>query len=192
MQPRVLPLLFTLALAWAAQGQTPPIAGTTAFALVKEGDKVVARQAKDRITEIRSDRSTTDLTPDTWYIDYFDPTAAFKMTEVKFVAGKVEGITHPKHWWDSLTGGKQLEWKKLKINSDRALAIATKETALKSLHLQAVQFWLDRAATGSTWKVRFWGSPLDKPEQTAEIGDVYLSGRTGEIIKDDLRVKSGD
>jgi len=164
----------------------------TAFALVKEGDKVIAPQAKNRITQIRSEKSIGGLLPDVWHIAYFDPTAAFKTTEVTFVAGKVTEIKRPKHLLDSLTGARQLDWKKLKINSDRALAIALKEPLLKKLHLRATQFWLERTAIGSTWKIRFWAARLGKLDQTVEIGDLYLSGKTGEVLKTDLHTQNAD
>jgi hypothetical protein len=164
----------------------------TAFALVKEGDKVIPPQAKDKITHIHSEKSTGSLAPDVWHIDYYDPTAAFKVTEVTFVAGKVQEITRPKHLFNSLTGVKQLDWKKLKINSDRALAIALKEPLLNKLHLRATQFWLERTATGATWKIRFWAARQGEPLQTVEIGDLYLSAKTGEILKTDLHTQRAD
>ena len=164
----------------------------TAFALVKEGDKVIAPQAKDRITQIHSEKSSGSLLPDVWHIAYFDPTALFKTTEVTFVAGKVTEIKRPKRLFGSLTGTKQLDWKKLKVNSDRALAIALKEPLLKNLHLRAAQFWLERTAMGSTWKIRFWAARRGKPDQTVEIGDLYLSGKTGEVLKTDLRTQNAD
>jgi hypothetical protein len=173
-----------------AADQSAFAAGLSAFALVKEGDKVIPPQAKDRITQIHSEKSTGNLAPEVWHIDYFDPTAAFKTTEVTFVAGKVREITRPKHLFATVTGTKQLDWRNLKINSDRALAIALKEPALKNLHLQATQFWLERTTIGSTWKIRFWADRLGKPGESVKIGDLYLSSKTGEILKNDLRIRN--
>jgi hypothetical protein len=192
MKSRLYSTLALLALALGAPGPSLSAAQMTAFALVKEGDKVIPPLAKDRITQIHSEKSIGSLAPDVWHIAYYDPTAAFKTTEVTFVAGKVKEITRPKHLFDSLTGARQLDWKKLKVNSDRALAIALKEPLLKKLHLRATQFWLERTATGSTWKIRFWAARLGKPDQTVEIGDLYLSAKTGEILKTDLHIQNAD
>ncbi len=192
MKSRLSSILALLALALGGPGQSLSAAQVTAFALVKEGDKVIPPQAKNRIMQMHSEKSTGSLAPNAWHIDYFDPTAAFKTMEVTFVAGKVTEITRPRHLFNSLTGAKPLDWKKLKINSDHALAIALKEPMLKKLHLRATQFWLERTAIASTWKIRFWSARLGKPDQTVEIGDLYLSGKTGEILKNDLHTQGAD
>jgi hypothetical protein len=192
MKSRLYSSVALLALALGAPGQSSSTAQMTAFALVKEGDKVISPQAKDKITQIYSEKSTNTLAPDVWHIDYFDPTSAFKATEVTFVAGKVTEITRPKRVLDAFTGNKQLDWKKLKVNSDRALAIALKEPMLNNLHLQATQFWLERTSIGPNWKIRFWAARPGKPDQTAQIGDLYLSSKTGEILKNDLHTQGAD
>jgi hypothetical protein len=192
MKSRLFSTLALLALALGGPGQSSSASQMTAFALVKEGDKVISPQAKDRIMQIHSEKSAGSLAPDVWHIEYYDPTAAFKTTEVTFVAGKVTEIKRPRHLFDSLAGARQLDWKKLKVNSDRALAIAMKEPLLKKLHLRATQFWLERTAIGSTWKIRFWAARLGKPDQTVEIGDLYLSSTTGKILKTDLHTQNAD
>ena len=98
------------------------------------------------------------------------------MTEVK----------HPKGLAETFTGTRQLSWRKLKIDSDRALEIALKDPDLKKLDLQAAQFWLERTVIGASWKIRFWITRLGKPGQLAEIGDLYISTTTGEVLKDEL------
>ena len=192
MKSRLLSPLATLALLLGASSQGLFAAGATAFDLAKEGDKVIPQQARDKITQIHSEKSTGTLVPDVWCIDYFDPTAAFKTTEVLFVGGKVKEITRPKRLFESFTGTRQLDWRKLKINSDRALAIALREPLLKNLHLRATQFWLERTPIGATWKIRFWASRQGKPDQTVEIGDLFLSAKTAEIIKTNLHTQKAD
>ncbi|MGD0814218.1 MAG: hypothetical protein ABSA83_11485 [Verrucomicrobiota bacterium] len=192
MNLRLHSTLAILALLLGTSSHGLSAAGVTAFDLAKEGDKVIPAQARDKITQMRSEKSTSTLAPDVWYIDYFDPTAAFKTTEVQFVAGKVKRITRPKRLFDSFTGTRQLDWRKLKINSDRALAIALKEPLLKNLHLRASQFWLERTPMGAAWKIRFWASRQGKPDQTVEIGDLSLSAKTADIIKTDLHTRDAD
>jgi hypothetical protein len=178
--------LAVLALALGAPAQSPPATNMTAFALVKEGDNFVVPQAKHRITQIHSEQSNGSLIPDVWYVEYYDPTTAFKRTEVKFIAGKMAEVKQPKHLLDSFSGTKQLSWKKLKVDSDHALAIALKEPQLKKLELQAAQFWLEGTVVGSSWRIRFWTTRLGKPGQLSEVGDLYISSGTGEVLKKDL------
>ena len=61
----------------------------TAFDLIKEGNRYVGEQAKDRIVQIRSEKSIGTLTPNIWYVVFYDPTASLKAVEVKFGAGKM-------------------------------------------------------------------------------------------------------
>jgi hypothetical protein len=186
MKSRFYSCLAALALAHGAAGQTPPPAKMTAFALARAGDKFIDPKARDRITQIHSEKSTGGLVPDIWYVEYFDPTASFKRTEVKFVGGKKAEIKQPRHLLDAFSGTKQLSWKKLKFDSDRALAIAVQEPLLKKLDLQAAQYWLERTTIGSSWKIRFWTTRLGKPGELSEVGDIYISSGTGAVLKKDL------
>lgn len=188
MNWRLISTLALITLAFSSRAQmTTNSARLTAFALVKEGNQYLLARDKNRVTEIRSEISSNGLTPDVWYIDFFDSTTAFKSTEVKFVSGKVVGVTHPKHVLTAFQGNKQMEWKRMKIDSDRALSIALKEPELKNLDIQAVQFSLDREALGSTWKIRFWTPRLGKPGQASPIGEIHISGVSGEIFKKKFR-----
>ncbi|HTL17277.1 MAG TPA: hypothetical protein VL793_08570, partial [Patescibacteria group bacterium] len=40
----------------------------TAFELIKEGNRYVGEQAKDRIVQIRSEKSVGTMTPNIWYV----------------------------------------------------------------------------------------------------------------------------
>lgn len=160
----------------------------TALALVKEGDKVVAAPARDKIAEIHSEKSDGSLSPNVWHIGYFDTTAPFKRTELKFVDGKVESVERPVRILDSFHGSKPLDWKKVKIDSDRALAIALKTPAMKGAHPSSAQFSLNRTPTGSIWRIHFWAAKVGTPDQTVDLGEIQISGKTGEVLKTDLRL----
>lgn len=158
----------------------------TALAVAKIGDKLIPSHAKDKVIQIYSERSENGLAPDVWYVEYYDPTVAFKKTQLKFVRGKVVETTHPKHVLDTFSGTKQLNWRKLKIDSDKALSIALKDPLLKHLDLQAAQYWLQLSSVGPTWKLRFWMPQLSKPGKLNQIGDVYILSQTGEILREEL------
>ncbi len=81
---------------------------------------------------------------------------------------------------------------KLKVDSDRALAVALKEPLLTKLDLKATQFWLEHTDLGPAWKIRFWAAKLSKPEHMVDICDVVVSTESGQVVKDALHPNSVD
>ncbi|MGD0261452.1 MAG: hypothetical protein ABSD29_16680 [Verrucomicrobiota bacterium] len=181
-------LCFSLLGAWVAGGAEP-----TAFELIKEGNRSLGEQSKDKVLEIHSDKSVASLTPNIWYVVYFDPDATSKRAEVKFGAGRQMGI---KHNWRPLGGGgsvdKLLDLKKLKIDSDHAIKIATAEHLLDKLTIKASQLWLENSGAAPIWKVRLWAAKLNKPDATVDIGEIFISAESGEVVKSDLRINKVD
>src|SRR5438046_660383 len=76
----------------------------TAFDLIKEGNKHVGEDSKDKVVQIRSEQSVGSLTPNIWYIVYYDPDATFKATEVKFGGGKKMSVKRPMRMLEPITG----------------------------------------------------------------------------------------
>jgi hypothetical protein len=166
---------------------------STAFDLVKEGDKYVGQQAKDRIVQIRSEKSVGSLMPSIWYVVYYDPTATLKATEVKFGGGRMMDVKRPLRLLEPMTGGdKTLERKKLKVDSDRALATALKEPLLAGLNLKATQFWLEHGDHSPVWRIRFWAAKLGDPNKMADIGEIVISSANGKVVRSGLHPKSVD
>jgi len=165
----------------------------TAFTLIKEGDKYVGEQSKDKVVQIRSEKSVASLVPEVWYVVYYDPTATLKAMEVKFGAGKMLAVKRPLRLLEPVTGAdRQMDADKLKTDSDQALAIAKKEPMLDNLQLKATQFWLQHSETGPVWKIRFWAAKLSNPNHMADIGDLYVAADTGQIVRNDLHIHSID
>jgi hypothetical protein len=184
--------IFAVGLVLGAFNQSAA-ADPTAFDLVKQGDKFVGEQARDKIVQIRSEKSIGSLTPNIWYVVYFDPTATLKATEVKFGGGRMMEVKRPLRLLEPVTGGdKTLNSKKLKIDSDRALAIAMKEPLLNGLTLKATQFWLEHGDHSPVWKIRLWAAKLGKPNAMADIGEVVISCANGEVVRTSLHPKSVD
>ena len=177
-------LCFLVLGTWMARGADP-----TAFELIKEGNRFLGEQSKDKVLEIRSDKSVTGLTPSIWYVVYFDPDAKSKRAELKFGAGRQMGI---KRNWRPFGGGgsadKILELKKLKIDSDKAIKIATAEPLLAKFTIKATQLWLENSGATPVWKVRLWAAKLSKPDESADIGEILISAETGEVVKSDLHI----
>jgi len=165
----------------------------TAFDLIKDGNQYVGIQSKEKVVQVRSEKSIGTLTPNIWFIVYYDPDATFKATEVKFGAGKKLHVGRP---WRVIERGmgedKVLENSKLKTDSDRAIKIASSEPLLKSLRLRATQLWLQRGDEGPVWKVRLWAAKLQNPTADVNIGDVYISTADGKVIRTDLHINRVD
>jgi hypothetical protein len=174
-------------------GQRVRAAEPTAFDLVKEGNHYVSDEAKDKLVRIHSEKSVGSLTPNIWYIVYYDKDATFKSVEVKFGAGKKLDVKRPMSLFERMSGDdKPLERKDLKIDSDKALATAEKEPLLEKLTLKASQMWLDRRDGAPVWKVRLWAAKLRHPNDQAEIGDVYISAEDGKVVERDLHINRVD
>ena len=141
-------LFLSLAVAalWAGAVQA---GDPTAFDLVKAGDQYVGVQSKDKVVQIRSDKSIATLTPNIWHVVYYDPDATFKATEVKFGAGEKLDMSRPWRMLEMATDDHGvLDKTKLKIDSDRAIKIATAQPLLKNLTLKATQLWLEHGDSG--------------------------------------------
>jgi hypothetical protein len=182
-------LCFSLLSAWAASGAEP-----TAFELIKEGNRSLGEQSKDKVLDIHSDKSIASLTPNIWYVAYFDPDAPKKRVEVKFGAGRQMGV---KRGMPSPFGGggsldKVLDIKKLKFDSDHAIKTATAEPLLAKLTLKATQLWLENSGGTPVWKVHLWAAKLKKPDASADIGEIFISAESGAVVKSDLRINKVD
>ena len=185
-------LFLTAALACAvARGA---LAGDpTALELAKLGNQYVGVQSKDKVVEIRSEKSIASLTPNIWYVVYYDPDATFKAVEVKFGAGQKLDVSHPGRVLERFTDErKELDKTKLKVDSDRAIQIATSQPLLKNLTLKATQLWLEHGDQGPQWRVKLWAAKLKDPNDDADIGIVILSATDGSIIQTDLHPNSVD
>lgn len=164
----------------------------TAFQLFTEGNKYLGEQSKGKVVQARSEKSIAGLVPNVWRIVYYDPDTTFKAQEIKFGAGKKLDQSRPWRMIETVTGDKVLPAEKLKVDSDEAIKIATKEPLLEKLKLLATQLWLDRGEENPTWKVRIWAEKLRSPGHDADIGDVYIDAKTGKVIRTDLHINRVD
>ena len=188
---------FILGTAWPAASAEP-----SAFDLIKEGNRYVGEQSKDKIVQIRSEKSVGSLKPNIWYVVYYDPTATLKATEVKFGAGKMMSVKRPMRLLEPVTGGNvALERDKLKVDSEQAANTALKEPLLQNLKMTATQLKLEPAGAGTlgdsgagqpVWKVRLWAAKLRNPSRDADVGEVWISASDGKVVKNDLHINRVD
>jgi hypothetical protein len=166
----------------------------TAFDLIKEANRYVGEDAKDKVVQIRSEKSVASLSPDIWWVVFYDPDATFKATEVKFAAGKKMEVKRPFRVLEYVKAEKVFDKAKLKVDSDKAIKIATSEELLKRLTLRSTQLWLDSnlksdlSVTGPVWRVRLWAEKLNRSGNSVDIGEVFVSAEDGKVVKTDLHI----
>jgi len=168
----------------------------TAFDLIKEGNRYVGEQSKDKVMQIRSEKSVGSLTPTIWFITYYDPTATMKATEVKFGAGRMLDVKRPFRLIERASGSFALDRDKLKVDSDKALKTALSEPLLQNLKVVASQLKLERMGEGTpgegVWKVKLWAAKLRDPSKDVDIGEVWVAASDGKVIKTDLHINRVD
>jgi hypothetical protein len=165
----------------------------TAFDLIKEANRYVGEQSKDKVVQIRSEKSLGSLTPNVWYVVFYDPDATLKAVEVKFGGGKKLDVSHPVRLLEPITGDdKVLDRSKFKVDSDKAIKTATREPVLKAVTLKATHLWLQRGEVGPVWKVKLFAAKLKNPNELADIGEVYVSAEDGKVSRTNLHINSVD
>lgn len=183
-----LALVFLSVTALQAEEKEP-----TAFELIQEGNRYVGEQAKDRVVQMRSEKSIGTLAPRIWYVVYHDPTATFKAVEVKFAAGKMVDVKRPFRVLERITSNtRALPKESLKIDSDEAIEIALKEPILESITPKAVSATLEDSDLGPAWVIRIWAAKLQKPSENVDIGEVTLSADEGKVLESDLHINRVD
>jgi hypothetical protein len=170
-------------------GQISNAAEPTAFDLVKEGNRHLGEEAKGRVVQIRSEKSVGGLTPNIWFVVYYDPDATAKATEIKFAAGTKVSVKRPARVLESISGSfRELPKEKLKIDSDDAIEIAKNEPLIKNLTLTNTQLTLERGEEDQpVWKVKLWAAKIRKPSDTVNIGEIHISAEDGKVVKNDLK-----
>jgi len=161
----------------------------SAFQLAREGNRYIGEQAKDKVVQIRSERSKGTVTPSIWYVVYFDDTAALKATEVKFGNGRMLDVKRPLRLL-SATSNKSapLPKEKLKVDSDEALKIVMRQPALEGVTLKSSEMRLERDRNEEpVWRISLWGSGPKAPEYETSIGDITIGAADGKIIENDLK-----
>lgn len=180
-------------LTWSPIKANEPPSEPTAFWLMKEGNKYVGDQSKDKVVQVRAEKSIGTTTPNIWYVVYYDPTATLKSVEVKFGAGKMLSVERPLRLLEPLFGGTEpLDPAKLKVDSDAAIKTALKEPLLAKLKIVATAPKLEDSEMGPVWRVRLWALKLNDPAVDVNLGEVIISPETGEVMKTDLHIARVD
>jgi len=161
----------------------------TAFEVVKEANKYVGEDVKDRVVEIRAEKSLGGLAPNVWFIVYYDADATFKATEVKMGGGKKLSVKRPGRILEPITGEqKELEKSKLKTDSDKAIETAVKDPLLEKVKLTNTELKLEHGDAGPQWKVWLWAEKLRDSGKTVQIGYIIVLAEDGKVIDRALHI----
>jgi hypothetical protein len=167
----------------------------TGLELAREGNRYVGEQARDKVLEIHSDKSIGGLSPSIWHVVYYDSTATFKATEVKFGAGQMMDVKRPMKLLQPLAGSDvPFAPDQLKVDSDKALKTALKEPLLEKLSIKAAAFTLGRVKGigDPVWKIKLWAAKLHHPDEDTSVGEVQISATDGKVLKSDLQIDRVD
>jgi hypothetical protein len=181
------------ALALGATLLSANAAEPTAFDLIKEGNRYVGEDSKDKVVQIRSEKSVAGLEPSIWYVVFYDVDARMKATEVKFGGGKKMDVQRPFRLFERAGGYKNvLDRSKLKIDSNEAIKIAQKDGLLEKVKLTNSRLTLERWEDLPVWKIRFWAEKARNPSQTVDIGEMFLNAEDGKVVHRDLNINRID
>lgn len=160
----------------------------TALELIREGNRYVGEQFRDKVVMIRSEKSVATLTPQTWLINYRHDLTSLKGIEVKFVGGKMADVD------SSMRGGRPFDLSKVTVDSGRALNVVTNEAILKNLTLRATKMSLERLGENGVpaWRVQVWAAKLRSPADSTSIGEIFISAEDGSVLKNDLKISRVD
>jgi len=160
----------------------------TAFTFIREGNRYVGEQARDKVVQLRSEKSIGTVEPNVWYVVYYDDTATLKATEVKFANGKMLSVNRPLRVLEAVSDKSEaLDRAKLRIDSDKALRLVSKDPALKGENITSSEMRLELWEGQPTWKVKVWGENLGGSESS--LGEIFLSAENGTILKKDVRIR---
>ena len=145
--------------------------GATALSLAKEANRYVGEQAKDKLVQIRSEKSANGVTPNVWYVVFYDPTAALKATEVKFANGQMVDVKRPLRLLEATSRASEpLDRSKIKIDSDKAIKLALKEPLLEKLSDEG-RLLRHIGAAGQLYTRKGFHGPLAEPGMGCELLD---------------------
>ena len=185
--------MFAAVLLFAALSIAAQAGDATAFDLIKEGNRYVGEDSKDKVTQIRSEKSVGGMVPTIWFVVYYDADARMKATEVKFGAGKKMDVVRPFRLFERATGFMPMERAKLKIESDEALKIAQKDPLLEKLKLTNSKMVLEKGEdTRPVWKVTLWAEKTREPSKTVEVGTIVILAEDGRVLDRFLNINRVD
>ena len=159
------------------------------FALIKEANKDLDEICRDSIVEIRGDKSAGDAIPTKWHLVFFNPTAKLKATEFIFQSGRKISKTDPWRVLEVLRADNVIPKAKLKIDSDAAFQIIATNQLMEGVTLKMSEVRLELKNATPVWQIQLWAAKHRNPRDLADLGKIFISAETGDVIKNELQPK---
>jgi serine/threonine protein kinase len=164
----------------------------TALQLLQKGNSHVSARSKNRVLEIISGKAPIENPPQTWRIVYYDDKTTYNAVEVRFQGGEMERVYEPNRLLElfAVGGRKTLDLTKVKIDSDKAIRIATTEATAEELIAKSVEVRLERGYGGlPVWNVKLFGVIPGKPVDESSLGYIIVLAEDGKVLKKALASK---
>jgi hypothetical protein len=155
---------------------------------VQEANRNVAAEARDKIIQLRSDKSTNGLSPGVWTVLYYDPSVRMKTTVVNVGRGKDAKVEHPFRLFNRPSPALVFDVSKVRIDSDEALKVAQKDRLLDKVKLTSSRVTLELWEDGPVWKIEFWAEKSRESQQAADIGQIFVDAREAKVVNRDLHI----
>lgn len=166
---------------------------TTALQLLQKGNTHVSARSQNRVLEITSGKAPVEQPPQSWQVRYYDDKTTYNAVEVRFEGGEMERVYEPNRLLGIFAPGarKILDLAKVKIDSDKAIRIATAEAAAEELVARFVELKLERGYGGlPVWNVKLFGIVPGKAAEDSSLGYVIVLAEDGKVLKKALAAKS--
>ena len=167
-----------------------PVSGAelTGLEALREANRQVGAEAKNKILQVRSERSTNGLAPKTWSVMFYDASVGMKTTVVKLSAGREPRIDHPFALFKRPDPKRIFDPSSVRIDSDAALKVAAKDRLLEKVKLNGARITLELWEGSPVWKIEFWAEKAKEPARTPAIGQIFVDGQEGKVVNRDLHI----
>lgn len=187
-----------------AQTTAPPIPAATtdapgtqneftALQLVKLGNHYINEESQDEVIQITSEKTVESLTPESWRINYYNPKATFKVTEVRFENGKMIRVREPDRVFNIFAPGarKPMDLSTINLDSDDALKVVMDLPEAQAQTIISVEMKLQRGFGGfPVWQINLFGESQSNASYEKDLGTVILLATDGKILKNTLVKKN--
>lgn len=165
----------------------------TALQLLQKGNSYVSARSQNHLLEVTASRAPLHEPPQSWRFVYYDDKTTYNAVAVRFEGGEMERVYEPNRFLELFTPGAQktLDLAKVKVDSDKAIRIATAEAAAGELVAKFVELKLERGYGGlPVWNVKLFGVVPGKAAEDSSMGYVIVLAEDGKVLKKALAAKS--
>ena len=163
-------------------------AESTGLRALQEANRHVAAEARNKVMQLRSEKSTNGLTPRAWTVLYYDPSVRMRTTIVKIGAVGEPRAEHPFRPFSRPDPKLAFDPTNVRIDSDEALKVAQKDRLLDKVKLTSSRVTLELWEEAPVWKIEFWAEKTHDPKRSPDIGRIFVDVREPKVVNRDLHI----